>query len=140
MDTAMTVLMFVIVFGLSMDYEVFLIGRIAELHRQGLPTPDAVRAGLARTGRTVSAAAALLAVSFFAFGTGTVSFLQMFGIGSGLAIILDATIIRGVLVPVILHYLGRINWYSPGPLRRLHSAVGLQEAPEPTPAVALQEA
>ncbi|MGI5242701.1 MMPL family transporter [Dactylosporangium sp. CA-139066] len=128
MDTAMTVLMFVIVFGLSMDYEVFLIGRIAELHRRGMPTPDAVRAGLARTGRTVSAAAALLAVSFFAFGTSTVSFLQMFGIGSGLAIILDATLIRGVLVPAILHTLGRLNWYSPGPLRRLHATVALQEA------------
>ncbi|MFG2044198.1 MMPL family transporter [Dactylosporangium sp. NPDC048998] len=128
MDTAMTVLMFCIVFGLSMDYEVFLIGRIAELHQRGLPTQDAVRAGLARTGRIVSAAAALLAVSFFAFGTGTVSFLQMFGIGSGLAIIVDATLIRGVLVPAIVRVLGRFNWYSPGPLRRLHATVALREA------------
>ncbi|GAA4249565.1 MMPL family transporter [Dactylosporangium darangshiense] len=128
MDTAMTVLMFCIVFGLSMDYEVFLIGRIAELHQRGMPTHEAVVAGLARTGRTVSAAAALLAVSFFAFGTSTVSFLQMFGIGSGLAIILDATLIRGVLVPAILRALGRANWYSPGPLRRLYATVGLREA------------
>lgn len=128
MDTAMTVLMFCIVFGLSMDYEVFLIGRIAELHARGLPTPDAVRAGLARTGRIVSAAAALLAVTFFAFGTSTVSFLQMFGIGSGLAIIVDATLIRGVLVPAIVRALGRLNWYSPAPLRRLHGVVALREA------------
>ncbi|WP_432825203.1 MMPL family transporter [Dactylosporangium sp. CA-092794] len=128
MDTAMTVLMFCIVFGLSMDYEVFLIGRIAELHQRGLPTQDAVRAGLARTGRIVSAAAALLAVSFFAFGTSTVSFLQMFGIGSGVAIIVDATLIRGVLVPAIVRGLGRLNWYSPAPLRRLHATVALREA------------
>ncbi|GAA2343125.1 MMPL family transporter [Dactylosporangium salmoneum] len=128
MDTAMTVLMFVIVFGLSMDYEVFIIGRIAELHGQGMPTDEAVRTGLGRTGRIVSAAAALLAVSFFAFGTGTVSFLQMFGIGCGLAIVVDATLIRGVLVPAILRGLGRLNWYSPAPLRRLHATVALREA------------
>ncbi|MEU7866953.1 MMPL family transporter [Dactylosporangium sp. NPDC049140] len=128
MDTAMTVLMFCIVFGLSMDYEVFLIGRIAELHARGRSTPDAVRAGLARTGRIVSAAAALLAVSFFAFGTSTVSFLQMFGIGCGLAIIVDATLIRGILVPAILRALGRLNWYSPGPLRRIYTRVALSEA------------
>jgi putative drug exporter of the RND superfamily len=128
MDTAMTVLLFCIVFGLSMDYEVFLIGRIAELHERGRPTPDAVRTGLARTGRIVSAAAAVLAVSFFAFGTSTVSFLQMFGLGSGLAILVDATLIRGVLVPGIMAVLGRLNWYSPGPLRRLHATVALREA------------
>ncbi|WP_432972584.1 MMPL family transporter [Dactylosporangium sp. CA-233914] len=128
MDTAMTVLMFCIVFGLSMDYEVFLIGRIAELHGRGVPTEEAVRTGLARTGRLVSAAAALLAVSFFAFGTSTVSFLQMFGIGCGLAIIVDATLIRGVLVPAIVRALGRLNWYSPGPLRTLHAKVALSEA------------
>ncbi|MFB9410195.1 MMPL family transporter [Dactylosporangium matsuzakiense] len=128
MDTAMTVLMFCIVFGLSMDYEVFLIGRIAELHGRGLPTDEAVRTGLARTGRIVSAAAMLLAVSFFAFGTSTVSFLQMFGIGCGLAIIVDATLIRGILVPAIVRGLGRLNWYSPAPLRRIHTKVALSEA------------
>ncbi|WP_433044808.1 MMPL family transporter [Dactylosporangium sp. CS-033363] len=128
MDTAMTVLLFVIVFGLSMDYEVFLIGRIAELHARGLSTEEAVRSGLARTGRIVSAAAALLAVTFFAFGTSSVSFLQMFGLGCGLAIIVDATLIRGILVPAIVRGLGRLNWWSPGPLRRIYTRVALREA------------
>jgi putative drug exporter of the RND superfamily len=128
MDTAMTVLMFCIAFGLSMDYEVFVMSRISELHQRGLSTVDAVRTGLARTGRLVSAAAGLLAVTFFAFGTGTVSFLQMFGIGSGLAILIDATLVRGVLVPVVVRLLGRANWYSPSPLRRVYRKVALSEA------------
>jgi RND superfamily putative drug exporter len=94
---------------------------------------------MARTGRIVSAAAVLLAVSFFAFGTSTVSFLQLFGIGSGLAIIIDATLIRGVLVPAIVRALGRLNWYAPGPLRRLHARVALSEEPA-HPEVALVDA
>jgi RND superfamily putative drug exporter len=128
MDTSMTVLLFCISFGLSMDYELFLTSRIKELHDQGLPTAQAVRDGLARTGRIVSTAALLLAVSFFAFGTASVSFLQMFGIGTGLAILIDATVIRGVLVPVAMRLLGRAAWWAPRPLRRVHARIGLSEA------------
>ena len=128
MDMSMTVLFFCIAFGLSMDYEVFLISRIKELHDHGLPTTEAVSSGLARTGRIVTAAATLLAVSLFGFGASTVSFLQMFGIGSGLAILLDATLIRAVLMPVFLRLAGPANWYCPKPLRRIYARVALAEA------------
>ncbi len=128
MDTSMTVLLFCIAFGLSVDYEVFLLSRIKELHDRGESTPAAVSHGMARTGRIVSTAAGLLAVSFFAFISGTVSFLQLFGLGAGLAILIDATLVRGVLVPAAMRVLGRASWYSPGPLRWVHQRIALSEA------------
>jgi RND superfamily putative drug exporter len=131
MDTAMTVALFCIAFGLSMDYEVFLTSRIKELHDGGAGLTDSVTHGLARTGRIVSTAAGLLAVSFFAFGTASVSFLQMFGLGCGLAILLDALLIRGILVPAAMRLLGRHAWSAPRPLRRLHDRVGLTESEPP---------
>jgi RND superfamily putative drug exporter len=127
MDMSMTVLLFCIAFGLSMDYEVFVLSRIKELHDRGEPPAVAVSEGLARSGRIVSTAAALLAVSFFAFGTSTVSFLQMFGIGTGLAILIDASLIRGILVPAAMRLLGRAAWYAPGPLRRVQARLALEE-------------
>ena len=127
-DTSMTVLLFCVAFGLSMDYEVILTSRIKELHDGGASTTAAVTQGLARTGRIVSTAAGLLAVSFFAFGTSSVSFLQMFGLGSGMAILVDAVLIRGVLVPAAMALLGRAAWYAPAPLRRLHGRLALREA------------
>ena len=127
MDTSMTVLLFCIAFGLSMDYEVFVTSRIKELHDRGASVADAVSGGLSRTGRIVSTAAALLAVSFFAFGTGTISFLQMFGLGCGLAILIDALLVRGVLVPATMRLLGPAAWWAPGPLRRLHRRFGLSD-------------
>ncbi|MER5540748.1 MMPL family transporter [Streptomyces mirabilis] len=135
MEMSMTVLMFCIVFGLSMDYEVFVTSRIKELHDQGEDTESAVTNGLGHTGRIVTAAACLLAVSFFAFGTSKLSFMQMFGLGSGLAILIDAVAIRGVLVPAAMRLLGGSAWYAPGFLRRFHSRFGLSEsAPEPAAA------
>jgi RND superfamily putative drug exporter len=140
------VLLFCISFGLSMDYELFLTSRIKELHDQGLSTGAAVRDGLARTGRIVSTAAALLAVSFFAFGTASVSFLQMFGIGTALAILIDATIVRGVLLPASMALLGEWNWYLPRWLDWLprfghEGSSGTEEEPEAaTAAVALSRA
>jgi RND superfamily putative drug exporter len=128
MDMSMTVLLFCIAFGLSMDYEVFVLSRIKEMHDRGVAPAEAVSNGLARSGRIVSTAAVLLAVSFFAFGTSTVSFLQMFGLGAGLAILIDATLIRGVLVPATMRALGRLAWYSPGALRRVYRRVALREA------------
>ncbi len=109
----MPVLLFCIAFGLSMDYEVFLMSRIKELHDQGMSNHDSVVHGLARTGRIVSTAAALLAVSFFAFGTSSVSFIQFFGLGTGLAILIDATVVRGVLVPAFMGLFGERSWYAP---------------------------
>ncbi|MFI6079924.1 MMPL family transporter [Streptomyces sp. NPDC051217] len=129
MDTSMTVLLFCVAFGLSMDYEVFVTSRMKELHDSGVDRTTTVTQGLARTGRIVSMAAGLLAVSFFAFGTSQISFLQMFGIGSGLAIVIDAVAVRGVLVPAAMRLLGRSAWYAPPALRRLHGKVGLTEEP-----------
>ncbi|WP_461036690.1 MMPL family transporter [Streptomyces mayteni] len=128
MDTSMVVLMFCVAFGLSMDYEVFVISRIKELHDQGADTATAVADGLGHTGRIVTAAAFLLAVSFFAFGTAQVSFMQMFGLGSGLAILIDAVAVRGILLPAAMRLLGRSAWYAPGALRRVHGRFGLSEA------------
>lgn len=126
-DTSMPVLLFCIAFGVSMDYEVFLMSRIRELHDAGSTNADAVVHGLARTGRIVSTAAALLAVTFFAFGTSSVSFIQLFGLGTGLAILLDATLVRGVLVPAFMGVFGEGSWYAPPGLRRLHRRLGLSD-------------
>ncbi|MEO3977815.1 MMPL family transporter [Streptomyces sp. CAU 1734] len=137
MNVSMTVLMFCVAFGLSMDYEVFVTSRIKELHDLGEDGESAVANGLGHTGRIVSAAALLLAVSFFAFGTAELSFLQMFGLGSGLAILIDAIAVRGFLVPAAMRMLGRSAWYAPPVLRRFHRRYGLSEGgPAPRPAAA----
>jgi putative drug exporter of the RND superfamily len=132
-DTAMPVLLFCIAFGLSMDYELFVISRIKELHDAGAPNAEAVTGGLARTGRIVSTLAALLAVGFFAFGTSHVSFIQLFGLGTGLAILIDATLVRGVLVPAFMRAFGERSWYAPAPLRRIHNRIGVTENPPELP-------
>jgi RND superfamily putative drug exporter len=129
LDTSMLVLLFCITFGLSMDYEVIVLSRIKELHDQGLDNRTAVTDGLTRSGRIVSTAAALIAVTLFALGSATVSFLQLFGVGAGFAVIVDATLVRAVLVPACQRILGRAAWYAPAPLRRLQTRIGLTEAP-----------
>ena len=128
LDTSMLVLLFCIAFGLSMDYEVIVLSRIKELHDQGRDNRTAVTDGLTHSGRIVTTAAALIAVTFFANGTATVSFLQLFGIGAGFAVLIDATLVRAVLVPACQRLLGRAAWYAPAPLRRLHTRIGLAEA------------
>ncbi|MEU6288100.1 MMPL family transporter [Streptomyces sp. NPDC046988] len=134
MEVSMTLLMFCIAFGLSMDYEVFVTSRIKELHDEGADNETAVVDGLGHTGRIVSAAACLLAVSFFAFGTAGISYMQMFGLGSGLAILIDAVAVRGVLVPAAMRVLGRSAWYAPPFLRKAHDRFGLSEGGhEPAP-------
>jgi RND superfamily putative drug exporter len=125
LDTSMLVLLFCIAFGLSMDYEVIVLSRIKELHDRGRDNRTAVTEGLTHSGRIVTTAAALIAVTFFAFGTATVSFLQLFGIGAGFAVIIDATLVRAVLVPACQRVLGRTAWYAPAPLRRLQTRIGL---------------
>jgi RND superfamily putative drug exporter len=131
-DTSMPVLMFCIAFGLSMDYEVFLLSRIKEAHDRTGDTVAAVTVGLERSGRIVTAAAGLLAIVFAAFATSRVSFLQLFGVGAALAVVVDATLIRALLVPAFMRLAGQANWWAPGPLRRLHRRVGLREVPEPS--------
>jgi RND superfamily putative drug exporter len=128
LDTSMLVLLFCITFGLSMDYEVIVLSRIKELHDQGLDNRTAVTDGLTRSGRIVTTAAALIAVTLFALGSARVSFLQLFGVGAGFAVIVDATLVRAVLVPACQRILGRAAWYAPAPLRRLQTRIGLTQA------------
>jgi RND superfamily putative drug exporter len=124
---AMPVLMFCVAFGLSMDYEVFLLSRIKEEHDNGADNRRAVAVGLERTGRIVTAAAVLIAVVFLSFATGGVSFIKLFGVGLTLAVLLDAFVIRGTLVPAFMRLAGEWNWWAPGPLRRFHDRWGISE-------------
>lgn len=142
----MPVLLFCIAFGLSMDYEVFLVARIREywLHQRangdsspsGLQAINAARAdndtavalGLARTGRVITAAAVVMSISFAALIAAQVSFMRMFGVGLTLAVLVDATLIRMVLVPAFMHVMGGWNWWAPKPLVRLHRRIGISES------------
>jgi RND superfamily putative drug exporter len=130
--------MFCVLFGLSMDYEVFLLSRIKEEYDASGDNTRAVALGLERTGRLVTAAAALLALVFLSFLSSNISFIKLLGLGVALAVIVDATLVRGVLVPAFMRLMGRANWWAPRPLRRLHDRIGLAEHPddvEPTPPV-----
>jgi RND superfamily putative drug exporter len=131
LDTSMPILMFCIAFGLSMDYEVFLLSRIKEEYDRTGDNLASVATGLERTGRIVTAAAALLSIVFIAFATSQITFIKMFGVGMALAVVMDATLIRAALVPAFMRLAGRANWWAPGPLRRIYGRVGLREAPEP---------
>jgi putative drug exporter of the RND superfamily len=124
---ATPILMFCIAFGLSMDYEVFLLSRIKEEHDHGADNETAVAVGLERTGRIVTAAAVLIAVIFVAFALGRVSFIKLFGLGLTLAVLMDAFLIRGTLVPAFMRLAGDWNWWAPGPLRRFHDRWGISE-------------
>ena len=139
----MPILMFCLAFGMSMDYEVFLLSRIREewvtSARTDADNARAVSMGLARTGRLVTAAAVLMAIVFAAMTTSKVSFMQMFGLGLTLAVLMDATLVRGLLVPAFMRLLGRANWWAPAPMARWHARRGLSDsAPPPRrePAVA----
>jgi putative drug exporter of the RND superfamily len=133
----MPILMFCLAFGMSMDYEVFLLSRIRE---EWLSVPVAERTpehnrrsvavGLGRTGRIVTAAAALMAIVFAGIGTSSVIFMQMFGTGLALAVIMDATIIRGLLVPAFMRLAGPANWWAPAPLARWHARRGWSDEPD----------
>ncbi|MBW3656985.1 MAG: MMPL family transporter, partial [Gemmatimonadetes bacterium] len=120
-------LMFCVLFGLSMDYEVFLLSRIREVYLATGDNTRAVAVGLQRTGRIVTAAAGLLAIVFLAFLSSDISFIKMLGLGTALAVLVDATLIRGALVPAFMRLAGNANWWAPAPLRRLHSRIGLSE-------------
>jgi RND superfamily putative drug exporter len=128
LDVATPILMFCIAFGLSMDYEVFLLSRIKEEYDRTGENVESVAVGLEKTGRIVTAAAALLAVVFAAFATSEISFIKLFGVGLTLAVVMDATLIRGALVPAFMRLAGRANWWAPRPLRRLHDRIGVSEA------------
>ena len=131
LDLTIPILVFCVTFGLSMDYEVFLLSRIRE---EWLATGDnraSVALGLERTGRLITAAAALLAINFIAFVTSGITFIKLLGFTAALAVVIDATLVRGVLVPAFMRVAGQANWWAPAPLRRLHARVGPREHEPP---------
>ena len=125
-DTSSLVLIAVITFGLSMDYELFLLSRIKEQHDAGLSTTESVAMGLQKSGRIITAAALVLAVSFFAFVTSGVSVMKMMGLGIAFAVLLDATIIRALLVPALMRLFGNLNWWAPKWAKKIYRKVGLE--------------
>jgi RND superfamily putative drug exporter len=135
LNATMPPLMFCVAFGLSMDYEVFLLSRIREAwlesDRTSADNTHAVAIGLGRTGRIVTAAALLMAIVFAAIADARVSFMMLFGTGLTLAVLMDATVVRGVLVPAFMRLAGRWNWWAPRPLARLHQRFGLSEGEVP---------
>ena len=121
------VLMFCVAFGLSMDYEVFLLSRIKEEYDQSGDVEDSVARGLQRTGGLITAAATCMAVVMVAFLLSDVTFMKLLGLGLALAIVLDATVIRSMLVPALMKLMGRYNWWAPRPLRAVHERFGLTD-------------
>jgi uncharacterized membrane protein YdfJ with MMPL/SSD domain len=132
LEQTMPILLFAVVFGLSTDYGVFLLSRIKEAHDSGIRSSEAVAVGLERTGRIVTAAALLFAIAIGAFATSQIIFIKENGIGTALAVLIDASLIRALLVPSLMELLGDWNWWAPKPLRRLHERFGLSDtSPEP---------
>ncbi|HVE68602.1 MAG TPA: efflux RND transporter permease subunit [Solirubrobacteraceae bacterium] len=127
LELTQPVLLFALAFGLSTDYGVFLLGRIKEARDAGAGDREAVAIGLERTGRIVTAAALLFCVAIGAFATSQIVFIKELGVGTALAVLIDATIVRALLVPALMEMLGRRNWWAPRPLRRLHARIGVRE-------------
>jgi putative drug exporter of the RND superfamily len=135
LDPTVPVLTFAITFGLSMDYEVFLLSRIKEAWDETGDNDLAVALGLQRTGRIVTSAAALLVIVFAGFMAAGMLTIKQIGLGTVLAVLLDATVVRMLLVPATMKLMGRWNWWAPAPLRRLHRRVGLGEQAASRPRV-----
>ena len=125
-DLSTMVLVAVMAFGLSMDYELFLLSRIKEQHDAGQSTIDSVSYGLQRSGRIITAAAFVLAVSFFAFVTSSVSIMKLLGLGVAFAILLDATVVRALLVPALMRLFGEYNWWAPRWMKFIYRKAGLE--------------
>ena len=121
------VLLFCIAFGLSMDYEVFLVSRIREYWLTTSDSDESVALGIARTGRVVTAAAVVMCISFAALIAAQVSFMRMFGLGLTLAILVDATLVRMVLLPAFMHAMGKWNWWAPKWMSRIHERFGIED-------------
>ena len=118
LDTSMVILVCVVTFGLSMDYEVFLLSRIKEEHEAGSTNIESVATGLQRSARIITAAALLLAIVFAAFVTSGVTSIKTLGFGVAFAILLDATLVRALLVPALMRLFGELNWWAPKALKR----------------------
>jgi uncharacterized membrane protein YdfJ with MMPL/SSD domain len=131
LEAPQLLLLFAVVFGLSTDYGVFLLSRIKEARDNGHTDAEAIAVGLERTGRIVTSAALLFAVAFGAFLTSQIIITKELGLGTAAAVLIDASIVRALLVPALMHVLGRWNWWAPGPLRRLHARFQLDESERP---------
>ena len=137
LDPTMPILMAAIIFGLSMDYEVFLLSRIRERYDQTGDNTVAVAAGLQRTGGVITSLALLLIIVVAAFSASGITFIKLMGVGMIVALLVDASVVRVLLVPATMRLLGRANWWAPRPLRRLYARYGFKEdspAPVPVPA------
>ncbi|MEU9605356.1 MMPL family transporter [Streptomyces sp. NPDC048057] len=131
-ETNLPVLMFCVAFGLSMDYGVFLLSRIKEEYDRTQDHEHAIRFGLQRTGGLITAAALILAVVMIAIGTSRVTSTKMLGLGLAVAVLMDAMVVRGLLVPAVMKLTGARTWWAPAPLRRFHERFGLSEGEIPT--------
>jgi RND superfamily putative drug exporter len=134
------VFLFAVTFALATDYAVLVMARVKELKDSGMSNEDAVAHGVARTGRIISAAAVMIAVVFAAFAVSPVFFMKQIAVGMSLAVIIDATIVRALLVPSLMRLLGEANWWAPGPLRRFHDRFGIREGAEAPAAPAVVSA
>jgi len=126
------VILFSIVFGLSMDYEVLLVSRMHEEYLRTGDNTEAVRSGLERTGRIITGAAAIMFAVFMAFGLAEVVIIKAIGIGLAIAVAIDATIVRSLVVPAVMRLLGDLNWWAPHPLRWLYGRIGIGELGTPS--------
>jgi putative drug exporter of the RND superfamily len=122
------VFLFAVIFGLATDYAVLVMARIKEQHDLGKSNEEAVAIGIARTGRVITAAAIMIAVVFLAFGVSSVFFMKQIALGMAVGVMLDATIVRALLVPSLMRLLGEWNWWAPKPLRRIYLRLGFSEA------------
>src|SRR4051812_14443604 len=140
-EATQPILVLAIVFGLSMDYEVFLMSRIREQYDLTGDNTQAVATGLQRTGGIITSAALLLIIVIAAFSLSGITFIKMIGVAMLIAVVIDATVVRTLLVPATMRLLGRANWYAPGPMRRFYARYGIREndgpaAPAQAPALA----
>ncbi|WP_156725846.1 MMPL family transporter [Streptomyces apocyni] len=142
LNLAIPVLMFCMAFGLSMDYEVFLISRIREEYLRTGDNTESVARGLEHTGRIITAAALVMSVVFLSFAASGVAVIKLFGLGVAIAVLVDAAVIRPLLVPAFMRLTGRANWWAPAPLRRFHDRFGISEgtALHPAPSKPVREA
>jgi putative drug exporter of the RND superfamily len=122
------VFLFAVIFGLATDYAVLVMARIKERHDLGDSNEEAVATGIARTGRVITAAALAIAIVFLAFGVSTVFFVKQIAIGMAFGVMIDATIVRALLVPSLMRLFGEWNWWAPKPLRRIYLRLGFSEA------------
>ena len=131
LDLIMPVVVFVFAFGLSMDYEVFMLARIKEAYDETGDNDAAVAIGLQRSGKIITSAALLIVIVFAGFTAGEIVAMKQLGLGLALAVVIDATIVRCLLVPATMKLMGTWNWWAPKPLARLHARFGLHETLPP---------